>query len=75
MSTMLDTRDLDKRLNELRSLKDDLETATAELDEHKATPCPVDDDELEEYDETTADNVRADYGEVEYQGTTYLYRA
>jgi hypothetical protein len=24
--------------------------------------------------EATADNLKADYGEVEYQGTTYLYR-
>lgn len=133
MSNIIDTRDLDKRLDELVAKRDainelreeleglegdELEQAKAKLEDAEAD---FDQDELKELEEleseipewchgntlihesywvdyvkqlledvgdlpkdlpsyvvidwdATADNIKADYSECEYQGTTYLYR-
>lgn len=68
---IIDTRDLNKRLNELQDLKSTLEDAIAELDLHKAKDRPEDDDEQEDFDEEreelegAVESAKANFGKDE----------
>ena len=68
---ILDTRDLQKRLEELEGLRNALQSAIAELDAHKLKERPEDEDGQDEYDDDMLDLERAvndchlDFGEEE----------